>query len=216
MPQSIYISGTYADLKTYRKAAALTVEDFGFRAKDSYTAGPAPVVESCLADVDGCDAFLGIVGLTYGWVPPDGDKRSITHREFDRAEGKKRLIFIVDAQADLAPEVKGFRDGFGGKVRAARFSSALYFIGFYIATAVLAAGAAALARSVAGVGWLAMAASTAANVAIAANFVVWMAVTIQAARGKMTMLPLVGRLARRKIQPKTSEVPFDPPGPTEA
>jgi hypothetical protein len=123
MPQSIYISGTYADLKTYRKAAALTVEDFGFRAKDSYTAGPAPVVESCLADVDGCDAFLGIVGLTYGWVPPDGDKRSITHREFDRAEGKKRLIFIVDAQADLAPEVKGFRDGFGGKVRAARFSS---------------------------------------------------------------------------------------------
>jgi hypothetical protein len=94
--KTIYISSTFADLQEYRESAARTIEDFGHTPRDSYHAGPEPVVESCLKDVDGCDALVGIVAWRLGWAPPDGDSRTITQREFERAAGKPRLIFPRD------------------------------------------------------------------------------------------------------------------------
>ena len=88
--KKIYVSSTYEDLKEYRDTAAAIIGDFGHTAKDSYSAGPEPVIESCLSDVDQCDALVGIVAWRLGWAPDDGDPRTITEREFDRAEGKPR------------------------------------------------------------------------------------------------------------------------------
>jgi hypothetical protein len=106
----IYISSTYDDLLPFRRTAAAIIEDCGHIAVDSYVAGPKPTVEQCLKDVDSCEVFAGIVGLRYGWTPADGDPRSITHREFDRAADKPRLMFLAtDKSADLAGPIANFR-----------------------------------------------------------------------------------------------------------
>jgi len=108
----IYISSTYKDLLDHRDAAARIIKDLGHTAVDSYKAGPKPPVQQCLDDVESCDFFVGIVGHRYGWVPPDGDPRSITHREFDHAEAKDktRLVFMLaDKTVDLGDPIKSFR-----------------------------------------------------------------------------------------------------------
>lgn len=121
--KTIYISSTYEDLSEYREAAVKTIEDFGHQPKDSYSAGPTPVIDSCLKDVDQCDALVGIVAWRLGWRPTDGDPRTITEREFDRAEGKPRLIFLRDdSKIDLAQGIKDFRQKFQTKVRPAIFT----------------------------------------------------------------------------------------------
>jgi hypothetical protein len=117
----------------YRRTAAAIIDDCGQIAVDSYVAGPKPTVQQCMEDVDSCEVFLGIIGLRYGWVPQDGDPRSITHREWDRAANKTRLMFLMtDKHADLAEPIAKFRnlippaslpvlfeglDGFAGTLR---------------------------------------------------------------------------------------------------
>ncbi len=119
----VYISSTHDDLFTFRRAAAGIIDHFGHTAVDSYKAGAKPTVQQCLDDVLSCDVYLGIIGLRYGWVPPDADKRSITHREFDAARDKTRLVFLMDAKhADLADSIRGFREQLGGLLTPAQFS----------------------------------------------------------------------------------------------
>jgi hypothetical protein len=106
----VYISSTYEDLLPYRRTAAAIIDDCGHLAVDSYVAGPKPTVEQCLADVERCDVFAGIVGTRYGWTPADGDGRSITHREFDTSAGKPRLMFLTKGDtAGLAEPIANFR-----------------------------------------------------------------------------------------------------------
>lgn len=121
--KKVYISSTHDDLIPYRRAAAGIVEHLNHTAVDSYKADARPTVQQCLHDVSLCDVYIGIIGLRYGWVPPDGDRRSITHREFDAASGKVRLMFVMDAKhADLADSIKSFRDQLGGLLTPAQFS----------------------------------------------------------------------------------------------
>jgi len=120
----IYISSTYKDLLDHRDAAARIIKDLGHTAVDSYKAGPKPPVQQCLDDVESCDFFVGIVGHRYGWVPPDGDPRSITHREFDQAKDKTRLIFLLDDKSvDLDQPIKTFRASISTFALPALFSS---------------------------------------------------------------------------------------------
>ncbi len=120
----VYISSTHDDLIPHRRAAASIVEHFGHTAVDSYKAGAKPTVQQCLDDVLSCDIYLGIIGLRYGWIPADGDGRSITHREFDAAGEKLRLMFVMEAKhADLADPIKRFREKLGGLIAPAQFSS---------------------------------------------------------------------------------------------
>ena len=107
----VYISSTNDELmRPFRHAASSVIKNGGHYAVDSYSAGAKPTVEQCLADVDSCDVFVGIVGLRYGWIPPDGNPRSITHREFDRAGDKTRLVFMMDdSHVDLDKPITDFR-----------------------------------------------------------------------------------------------------------
>jgi hypothetical protein len=92
----IYLSSTLNDLGPERQAVkdALGGECV---VVESYVADENSVRESCLADVEGCDAYIGIVGGRYGYIPP-GERRSITELECERARqnNKPTLIFIKD------------------------------------------------------------------------------------------------------------------------
>jgi hypothetical protein len=93
----VYLSSTLNDLGPERQAVldALHRKCIVF---DSYTADERSVRESCESDVTGCDLYIGILGLRYGFVRP-GDKLSITHLEYQKAGAGRRLVFIKDAAA---------------------------------------------------------------------------------------------------------------------
>ncbi|MBI4754479.1 MAG: SUMF1/EgtB/PvdO family nonheme iron enzyme [Betaproteobacteria bacterium] len=67
---------------------------------ESYSADERSVRESCLADVAGCDLYIGIVGLRYGFIPP-GQEHSITELEYREADrhAVPRLMFLKDEEA---------------------------------------------------------------------------------------------------------------------
>lgn len=92
----IYLSSTLNDLFPERQAVkevlggeCLVVE--------SYTADERSVRDSCLADVAGCELYIGIVGRRYGYKP-DGESCSITELEYRQAvaRGIPTLVFIKD------------------------------------------------------------------------------------------------------------------------
>lgn len=131
MPRrKIYISSTYDDLISYRRTAASVIEDCGHIPVDSYKAGPKPTVQQCLDDVDRSDVFVGIIGLRYGWIPKDGDPRSITHREFDQAASKTRFMFLeTGKRADLDAPIRNFRASIPDAVEPAIFDGLDEFSG---------------------------------------------------------------------------------------
>jgi len=80
---TLYLSSALSDLKAERDAVK---EALGgrYRIVESYEADPGPLWQSCITDVQGCAAYVGIIGLRYGFVPPEQTK-SITELEFDAA-----------------------------------------------------------------------------------------------------------------------------------
>ena len=78
MTMKVCLSSTLNDLGPERQAVkdALGGECV---VVESYSADERSVRESCLAEVAGCDLYLGIVGLRHGFIPP-GETRSIAQR----------------------------------------------------------------------------------------------------------------------------------------
>ena len=96
---SVYISSTYLDLRKERKAASdatLTLRHHPIKMED-YTSTEEKPLDVVRNDIRGCDLFIGIYGLRYGYIPP-GEQKSITHLEYEAAgdAGKPRLLFIRD------------------------------------------------------------------------------------------------------------------------
>ncbi len=96
MTMRVYFSSTLDDLGPERQAVkeALSSE---CAVVDSYTADERSVRDSCLADVAGCDLYIGIVGRRYGFIP-NGDSLSITELEYQKARDchLPTLIFVKD------------------------------------------------------------------------------------------------------------------------
>lgn len=92
----VYLSSTLNDLLPERQAVR---EAFGGECVvvESYTADERSVRESCLADVAGCELYIGIVGRRYGHIP-DGETHSITELEYHQAVACNipTLVFIKD------------------------------------------------------------------------------------------------------------------------
>ena len=109
---------------------------------DSYLSDSDTVRESCLADIDGCDIYLLIVGHRYGFVPKDdNDERlSITQLEFRRARSRNKpclaLLRISESDTRLSDfgneermrQVNAFRNEVAEQVRAAEFSTPAEFM----------------------------------------------------------------------------------------
>lgn len=101
MSYSIYLSSTLNDLADEREAIRKALSDECV-VKHSYLASEKDLVSSCLEDVGRCDAYVLVVGLRYGFIPPDSasnpDRLSITELEFRKAQeaGIPCLVFIKD------------------------------------------------------------------------------------------------------------------------
>ena len=98
----VYVSATFSDLKECREAvvAALLRLRVTVVAMEHYNASDPRPLDTCLADVDECDIYVGIFAWRYGFVPT-GQDRSITELEYRRAveQGKQCLIFLLDETA---------------------------------------------------------------------------------------------------------------------
>jgi hypothetical protein len=132
----VYVSSTVADLERERRAVMDWLVAAGHQPLHSYLPDSDTVRDSCLADVDGCDLYVLILGHRYGFRPgqdnPEG--LSITHLEFRRAgqSGIPRIALLSNSILDVdlsdvadPPRlalVSAFREEVAREVRPAKFS----------------------------------------------------------------------------------------------
>ena len=92
----IYISSTWDDLSTEREKVRDWLINFGFEPVDSYSPDSAPLLESCLTDLETCQLFVLIQGYRYGHRPQNANAEnlSITHLEYRHAgcRGIPRIV----------------------------------------------------------------------------------------------------------------------------
>ncbi len=81
-----FISATATDARPYREGVGEALESLKVAVfLQEYWALPLQdVVTLCLNRIADSDAYIGIFGFRYGWVP-DGETRSITECEYDKA-----------------------------------------------------------------------------------------------------------------------------------
>ena len=120
----IFVSSSFEDLRDHRAAAIRVLRQLGHEviAMEDMVAGPEAPLKKVLELVDRAEAYVGIFGWRYGFVPtaapgvrlPIGGKigqTSITHFEYLRAveRGLPILGFLLDEQTPTMPR---FVDGF--------------------------------------------------------------------------------------------------------
>lgn len=93
----VYLSSTLKDLESERQAVRDVLGRGQCSVVDSYVAHTDCVRTSCVADVEGCDLCIVIVGMRYGTIAP-GHDRSITQMEHEaaRRHGITTWVFIKD------------------------------------------------------------------------------------------------------------------------
>ena len=126
----VYVSSTVLDLQAEREAVMAWLVARGHQPVHSYTPSGETVRASCLADIDGCELLVLILGHRYG-AQPDGDELSITHQEFRRADKIPRIALmrtvIDEERSDVRDparmqKVWAFRDEVAASVRTAKFA----------------------------------------------------------------------------------------------
>ena len=121
----IYISSTYSDLKEHREIVSRTLRQMRHEviAMEDYVATDQRPLAKCLADVGGCDIYVGIIAWRYGYVPAkdNPEHRSITEMEFRQAAltGKPCLIFLLSEDHPWSPSKMEKGEG-GERLRALR------------------------------------------------------------------------------------------------
>jgi hypothetical protein len=111
---NIFISSTFEDLKEHRRTVwemlrkrpdvkVHGMEEFGARAETP--------LETCMAEVEQADVYVGIVGFRLGSVDRASGK-SFTQLEFERAVEltKRRLIYIADEKTATFPAIAFEKD----------------------------------------------------------------------------------------------------------
>ncbi len=99
MPEKVYVSATFDDLKNIRSAVRdklkrLNLDDV---AMEYYCAEETRHLEKCLGDIRECDLFIGIIAYRYGHIFK-GETKSITELEYEEAgnKGIERHMFVLD------------------------------------------------------------------------------------------------------------------------
>ncbi len=102
MPETVYISSTFNDLKDFRQGIFECTRQLGdyYRTlgMEDYTAEDIHFVERCQNDVAACDVYILLLGNRYGYLPKGFDK-SITELEYETAlacqqQGKQMEILV--------------------------------------------------------------------------------------------------------------------------
>jgi hypothetical protein len=140
---AIYVSSTCEDLAAYRDAVRLVLERLGHSivSMEQYVAADERPLDRCLADVSGCDVYVGIIAWRYGYIPDHGnpERKSITELEYDRAgrTRRPRLVFLLDpsvpwparhfdsqtADGGSGELIRRFREQLSGEILVSFFSS---------------------------------------------------------------------------------------------
>ena len=103
MPETVYISSTFNDLKNFRQAVINCIVSLGDYYKpvsmEFYDAEDVHFVKKCLDDVEACNIYILILGKRYGYIPK-GYKKSITEMEYEKARdcqraGKAKEILVL-------------------------------------------------------------------------------------------------------------------------
>ena len=101
MRRTIFVSSTYQDLSTHRKAIWELLGDFdvAIRGMEDFGARSETPLETCLIEVEQSDIYVGIIGFRLGSVEESTGK-SYTQLEYERAlEMKKEtLIYLIDEE----------------------------------------------------------------------------------------------------------------------
>jgi hypothetical protein len=106
----VYLSSTFLDLKDHRQkiSNALRKARYDVVMMEEYVARDELVEIACQGDVAGCDAYLGVFGWRYGYIPEDNNPqhRSVTELEYCAADSISIpcLVFLVKDDAKWPQE----------------------------------------------------------------------------------------------------------------
>lgn len=102
MAKTVFISSTYLDLAEHRRAVWQVLEEFdvAIRGMEHFGARTEAPLETCLAEVEQSDVYVGIVAFRLGSLDA-ASGRSFTQLEYERALqlGKTVLIYLADEEA---------------------------------------------------------------------------------------------------------------------
>lgn len=103
----VFVSSTFVDLQVYRRKIqdALTQLEAVVRGMEQFGSKPGSPVEECIKVVQSCRLYVGVFGMRYGSVP-DGYDKSMTHIEYDEAQGLglPSLIYILNENQPIPPK----------------------------------------------------------------------------------------------------------------
>ena len=95
MTATVFVSSTFLDLQTHRKAIWETLASFdvNVRGMEQFGARTETPLQTCLLEVDQSDIYVGIIAFRLGSVEPTTGK-SYTQLEYERAHSLSKAIFI--------------------------------------------------------------------------------------------------------------------------
>jgi len=106
MHRTVFISSTFQDLQTHRKAVWNVLGNFNvaIRGMERFGARKESPLETCLFELEQCDLYVGIIAFRHGSVEPKSEK-SYTQIEYERAVqlGKEVLIYLIDEENAQMP-----------------------------------------------------------------------------------------------------------------
>jgi hypothetical protein len=98
MKKTVFISSTYEDLQEERRLVWDLLEKFEVtvRGMEQFGARPESPIETCLAEIETSDIYIGIIAYRLGSIENNSGK-SFTQLEYERAyEHKDVLIYMID------------------------------------------------------------------------------------------------------------------------
>jgi len=101
--KAVFISSTYRDLAVHRQAVWEEIRRFKVtvRGMEEFGARTASALETCLAEVDQSQVYVGIIGFRIGSIDQKSGK-SFTQLEYERAQQQKQITLIYLADEELA------------------------------------------------------------------------------------------------------------------
>lgn len=104
MRKTVFVSSTFRDLAEHRRAVwdLLETLDVNIRGMEAFGARTEGPLETCLAEVEQSDIYIGLIGFRLGSVDA-GSGMSFTQREYERARelGREILIYLRDDDATI-------------------------------------------------------------------------------------------------------------------
>ena len=108
MKKTVFISSTYSDLIEERRVVWDLLEDFEviIRGMEKFGARTEAPLDTCLAEVDLSDIYIGIISIRLGSIDVNTGK-SFTQLEYERADeyNKYLLIYLVDEENVKIPPI---------------------------------------------------------------------------------------------------------------